>query len=85
MRGIAGADFISVKSLRFSTQEKRSGVVTSIIWAGHFMRRIPFSGTQIVTYLENQVVFLTSRLKGIVAVSLPTPGTCRNFQCCMGT
>lgn len=65
MRGIAGADFISVKSLRFSTQENTWWGRN--VYSDGFMRRIPFSGTQIVTYLENQVVFLTSRLKGIAA------------------
>ena len=65
MRGIAGADFISVKSLRFSTQENTWWGRN--VYSDGFMRRIPYSGTQIVTYLENQVVFLTSRLKGIAA------------------
>lgn len=65
MRGIADTNLISIKSLRFSTQQNT--------WWGRnmysdgFARRMPFPGTELVTFLENQVVFLTSRLKGIGA------------------
>ena len=65
LRGIANTDFISVKSLRFSTQENTWWGRN--VYSDGFMRRVPYSGNQIVTFLENQVVFLTSRLKGIAA------------------
>ena len=65
IRGIAGSEFISISSLRFSTQANRWW--TRSMHSDHFTNRMPTDKTQIVKFIQNQTVFLTSRLKGIAA------------------